>query len=495
MSWTRKLLPRSLRSRLILSFGILIFLTLFLAGSTTVLLLRDERAETARERVGRLAEPVALRSVFLEASGATAAEIETVLYEEYGGEGVRILIVDANATVVRDTGETLQGTTIAQLSDQGLRARPLETLRFRVQRLQTEPGNLLLFTSPEGIFATVPGLRGAFVPRYRAVVAIDASELSQAWRELLPRFFLAGGVSFFASVLAASLLARSITQPLRRMTTATEEMARGRYDQQIPAHGSDEVGRLATSFNEMARQVGRSHRTLREFIANVSHELKTPLTSVQGFSQAMVDGSVQSPAEFAESGRIINEEAVRMRALVDDLLYLSQVEAGEVQLQRERLSADALLRTTRARFERRAAQTNVALDVESALTPPIEADPRRLEQALSNIVENAVRHTPADGKVTLAATAANGSVALSVHNTGSLIPPAALPRIFDRFFQVDPARAQVDGSTGLGLAITREIVEAHGGTVVVTSSEADGTRFVITLPAAGPPPASTEAEQ
>ncbi len=106
-----------------------------------------------------------------------------------------------------------------------------------------------------------------------------------------------------------------------------------------------------------------------------------------------------------------------------------------------------------------------------------------------------MRHTPADGKVTLAATAANGSVALSVHNTGSLIPPAALPRIFDRFFQVDPARAQVDGSTGLGLAITREIVEAHGGTVVATSSEADGTRFVISLPAAGPLPASTEAEQ
>ena len=105
-----------------------------------------------------------------------------------------------------------------------------------------------------------------------------------------------------------------------------------------------------------------------------------------------------------------------------------------------------------------------------------------------------MRHTPADGKVTLAATAANGSVALSVHNTGSLIPPA-LPRIFDRFFQVDPARAQVDGSTGLGLAITREIVEAHGGTVVATSSEADGTRFVISLPAAGPLPASTEAEQ
>ena len=232
MSWTRNLLPRSLRARLILSFGVLIFLALFLAGSTTVLLLREEQENTARERVGRLAEPVALRAVFLEASGASAAQIQDVLSREYGEEGIRILLVDGDSTVVEDTSETLRGTTIAQLNQQGVRTRPLGALRFSMQRLHRE--NLLLFTSPEGILAALPGVPAAFVPRFRAIVAVDESDVSQAWRDLVPRFLIAGGVSFLASVVAAGLLARSITQPLRRMTTASEEMARGRYDQQIP---------------------------------------------------------------------------------------------------------------------------------------------------------------------------------------------------------------------------------------------------------------------
>jgi signal transduction histidine kinase len=115
-------------------------------------------------------------------------------------------------------------------------------------------------------------------------------------------------------------------------------------------------------------------------------------------------------------------------------------------------------------------------------TPLIESDPRRIEQALANIVDNAVRHTPAGGRVTLRSFAQNGHVELSVHNTGSVIPAAALPRIFERFFQVDPAGARAEGNTGLGLAITREIVEAHGGRVEAQSSESEGTRFTITLP-------------
>jgi two-component system sensor histidine kinase BaeS len=259
-------------------------------------------------------------------------------------------------------------------------------------------------------------------------------------------------------------------------------MARGRYDQQIPAYGGEEVGRLAQAFNHMAQQVGRSHRTLRDFLANVSHELKTPLTSIQGFSQAMVDGSLQRPEDFTDAGRIINQEAVRMRGLVDDLLYLSQVEAGQVVLHFDRLSPNELLQETLARFHRRAVQSDVRLLIQTGETPAISADPRRLEQALANIVDNAVRHTPAGGSVTLRSAASNGHVELSVHNTGSVIPPEALPRLFDRFFQVDPARARVDGNSGLGLAITREIVEAHGGDVAVTSSAEAGTEFVITLP-------------
>jgi signal transduction histidine kinase len=232
----------------------------------------------------------------------------------------------------------------------------------------------------------------------------------------------------------------------------------------------------------MSRQVSNSHKTLRDFLANVSHELKTPLTSVQGFSQAMTDGTLSSPEQYSEAGRIINDEAVRMRGLVDDLLYLSQVEQGEFSVQLDTLSPEELIKATRERFERRASQSGVTLAVDARETPPIQADERRLEQALANIVDNAVRHTPSGGTVTLASAAENGHVKLSVHNTGSVIPAEAMPHVFERFFQADPSGARADANTGLGLAITKEIVDAHGGRVDVESSAEDGTRFTITLP-------------
>jgi two-component system OmpR family sensor kinase/two-component system sensor histidine kinase BaeS len=454
--------------------------SLFAAGTATVYLLKEGNERAARERVGLLAEPVALNAALLEARGASAAQIQETLEEMYG---VRILIVDRDATVVGDTGQTLRGQQIAALQRQGVPARNLDD-RFRVQRYRYGPENLLIFsgnTGPE-VGLLVPG--GVALPRFQAVVAVDESAVRQAWQKLLPRLFMAGGLSFLASVVVASLLARSISRPLRQITAASEEIARGRYDQQIPSYGGEEVGRLARAFNDMALQVSRSHRTLRDFIANASHELKTPLTSIQGFSQAMVDGTLSTRDDFAEAGKIINEEAVRMRGLVDDLLYLSQAEAGQVVLHPDRVDPLELMTETRERFRRKAERAAVRLVLEGAETPDVKADPRRLEQVLANIVDNALRHTPAGGTVSMSSSTDNGHVSLAVHNTGSFIAPDVIPRVFDRFFQVDPVRSRADGNTGLGLAISKEIVEAHGGNISVKSSETGGTEFVIILPAA-----------
>ena len=172
-----------------------------------------------------------------------------------------------------------------------------------------------------------------------------------------------------------------------------------------------------------------------------------------------------------------------MRGLVDEVLYLSQVEAGEFVMQFDRISPSELLQATRERFQRRADQTLVRLDLQNDLTPPVQADARRLEQALANLVDNALRHTPSGGKVTLSSGLSEGKVRLSVHNTGSYLQPtAALARIFERFYQATPDRARANGNTGLGLAITKGIVEAHGGTITVTSAPESGTEFTISLP-------------
>ncbi len=477
MSWTARLLPQSLRLRLILSFGVLIFLTVSLTGVATVYLLKDQQEQNAREKVGLLSEPVALSEGYMELSGLnTVPQLEQALANQY--PGLRILLTDRRGQVVGDTNGSLKGQTIAQVADADKNPQ-LNGSGYIMQSWSSGPDqDLLVFiATPRGI------LPAGLNPQYRTVVAVQASDVRQAWHDLIPRLFLAGAIASFLGVIAAGLLARSISRPMRQMTLASEEMAHGNYEQQLPDYGSGEVGRLARAFNEMARQVSRSHRTLRDFLANVSHELKTPLTSVQGFSQAMTDGSLQRPEDYAEAGRIINDEAVRMRGLVDDLLYLSQVERGEFTMQMDEIAPNELLDATLERFGRRASQAGVNLSAEPEETPQITADGRRLEQALANIVDNAVRHTPSGGTVTLKSAAENGHVTLSVHNTGSVIPPEALPHIFERFYQADPAGARADANTGLGLAITNEIVKAHGGVVEAHSSAEDGTEFVITLPA------------
>ncbi len=201
----------------------------------------------------------------------------------------------------------------------------------------------------------------------------------------------------------------------------------------------------------------------------------------------MAEGAIEDPADMAESSRIINEEAQRMRALVDDLLYLSQIEAGQVTLQPEPLELDNLLQACVERFQRRAQEKDLQIKSDVPALPQVQGDVRRLERVFSNLLDNAIRHTPRDGTITIAAHAVNGNVRVGVHNTGSFIPPEHLPHVCERFYQVHDSTDE-EGHTGLGLAIASEVVHAHGGTIAAQSSQRDGTEFTVTLPLTSAPP-------
>jgi signal transduction histidine kinase len=248
----------------------------------------------------------------------------------------------------------------------------------------------------------------------------------------------------------------------------------------------------------MMREVARSQRTLRDFVANVSHDLRTPLTSIQGFSQAMVDGALRTPDDFADAGRVINEEAERMRRLVEDLLALSKIESGQVKLDFEPAELEILAHQAAERVERRAEEGGVNLALTIDETPMVRADSRWVERAVDNLIDNALKHTPAGGTITLATgimTVPPGAQVLSpvgrrtggfgyiaVHNTGSFIPPSDQSRVFERFYQLDKARSASGSGSGLGLAIAQEIIQAHGGWIHVQSSRAGGTEFSVLLP-------------
>lgn len=307
-----------------------------------------------------------------------------------------------------------------------------------------------------------------------------------------------GLTSLFGIILGAGLTALliwlllavystfSLFRPLLRVTEATARMARGDYNVRVKTRGTNEISRLSRSFNEMAEQVQRTNQVLRDFLANVSHDLRTPLTMIAGFSQAIVDGTVRS-ADVEESAAIVHDEALKMQRMVDDLLQLTRLESGLLTLDKHPTKVRPFAQSVidrAARAHDMDEGPTLVNDVPSRL-PAIDVDATQMERALSNLVHNAIQYTPPDGMVTITGRAVQpGLVEIGVSDTGPGIPSQDLPRIFERFYRSDKSRERLHGHSGLGLAIVREIVEAHGGTVSAESEPGRGSTFRIRVPAA-----------
>ena len=480
---------RGLRLRLLLGFGLVLALGLVLAGFASMLLLRDREAAAAEERIGRLVEPLAgvhREMQFVGWSGHLIAE----RLEAYASLfGVRVFLVDGARRVVfdSDAGDSLVGELLAAPGGEGA-----DGAMFVSDRIRHGGRDLFVFASGGDPGAAVTRLLPASAQSL--VVAVPAGDVTEAWAQLLPRLLIAGGSAALVAVVASAWLSARITRPIAEMTRASQAMARGEYGQRIEVRGRDEVADLARAFNQMAQQVDRSSRSMRQLIADVSHELKTPLTSIQGFSQALADGVAQDEAEARRAAGVVREEAERMRALVDDLLYLSRIESGELRLAAGPVDLDALAAAAARRFRYQAEQAGVALRLEAG-GAAVSGDGRRLEQVLANLLDNALRFAPAGSEVSVRTRREDGGgAAVVVHNGGEPIPAADLPHIFDRFYQADRARAG-GGHSGLGLAIAGELAQAHGGTIGVRSSAAEGTAFTVRLPASIPPDANARTKE
>jgi signal transduction histidine kinase len=259
-------------------------------------------------------------------------------------------------------------------------------------------------------------------------------------------------------------------------------MASGELEQAVPVNSVDEIGELAAAFNQMSRAVSRANSARRQMTADVAHELRTPLTVIAGYVEAMRDGVL---APTPERLSVIYSEMEHLQHLVGDLRTLSQADAGELKLSLQPLDPAEVLQQTSAAFAHQAAQKGVRLELllDSGL-PRVLADETRLDQVLDNLLSNALRHTPSGGRVVLAASATGGRVRLAVQDTGPGIAPEALPYIFDRFYRADGSRSEETGQSGLGLAIAKALVEAHGGTISVEAAVGQGTTFGIELRAA-----------
>ena len=313
-----------------------------------------------------------------------------------------------------------------------------------------------------------------------AVVASHARDhfLAIARRSLLLGVLIGAVVA----VVLALLLARGLARPIRAVSAAAEELARGRHPPRVRVHGGVELGQLATRFNEMASSLADLEALRRELVVTVSHELRTPLTSIQGYLQGMREGVF--PRE-EQTLRLIEEEADRLERLVEDLSELSRAEADAAGLQREETDIRALIDETIDKLAPQFGARSIEPTVCGATELRLPVDRARLQQVLINVLDNALRYTPPGGSIEVQLVRGADGCAILVRDSGPGIDPEHLPRVFERFYRAEPSRSRASGGIGVGLTIAQQLIERHGGRIAIESTPGEGTTVRLWLPAQG----------
>ncbi|MCU0520158.1 MAG: ATP-binding protein [Anaerolineae bacterium] len=301
----------------------------------------------------------------------------------------------------------------------------------------------------------------AFLGRIRAAIVLSAISAAAA------------------ALVVGGLLARTLMNPIRALTDATQAIARGELGRQVEVRNRDELGDLAAAFNQMSRDLDHTTQLRRQMMADIAHDLRTPLSVLMGYTEALTDGKLRgSPETFS----VMHQEARHLDHLINDLRLLSLADAGELALNRVPTSPAVLLQQAEGAYRIEANSRGVALRVEvDGDLPQVSVDQDRMAQIFGNLLTNAIRHTPEGGSIILRARQGRGRVVFSVEDTGTGIAEADLPYVFERFYRGDPARQQNADESGLGLAIVKSLVEAHGGTVAIASAPGSGTTFTIDL--------------
>ncbi len=366
--------------------------------------------------------------------------------------GTRIILAVGNGTVMGDSARELIGTNYTDPSKS-----PIE-LTWN----QEVVGRAYIIPDPDAEEYVAP-----FV---RLSASINRSLL------------LGGSVAIGIGLLLTFILSRRMMSPIGALAEVARRLGRGDLSQRVHLQAEGEIASLAQAFNSMADDLEYAEQLRRNMVADVAHELRTPLSNIQGYLEAIRDGMVEPDAAAIRS---LSEETALLSRLVNELQELSLAEAGELKLVFQTEDIAGLIRQAAASWQLQltAGEISVSLEVPDDL-PPVNIDWQRVNEVLHNILENAVAHTCKGGTIKIAASQKGKWVELSVSDTGEGIPAEDLPRIFERFYRVDKSRARATGGSGLGLTIARRLVEAHGGTIVVQSKLGEGTRFSFTLPIA-----------
>ena len=318
-----------------------------------------------------------------------------------------------------------------------------------------------------------------------AYVAAETSDITELWQAFISIFFFTAVVVLCVAFITSSITSLRLTNPLKEIAETARKFGHGEYEVRVQGYEKrkDEVGELAEAFNAMADSIAKSEARRSEFVANISHELKTPLTSIKGFTDMLASGMVASPEDQKRFITMIGVEVDRLIDLINDILKLSELESVTIPQSEERSDVLTIARDTAAFLTPTAKAAEVTLSVDGG--PATVAVPQgRLKELLLNLVGNGIKYNEPGGTVHTAVSVRDGQAVIAVSDTGIGIPPEAQSRVFERFYRVDKGRARKNGGTGLGLAIVKHIVQLYGGTLTLESAVGKGSTFTVTLPLA-----------
>jgi signal transduction histidine kinase len=452
----------SLRFRLLISFLAVILITVgtvsFFVARSSWDQIRAYEEQTNSVRENRAAS---LISSYYTANGNWDG-IQDLVATLAAMEQRRIIITDANNIVIADSENNLLGKEYHQ-NEEGIqlykRSFGMPPMFGQMgQQGQINPANLIatLYVSP--LVSTVTSL-------------IRSINIFLLWGTLLA-VVIALIITFFIS--------RRITSPIQALTKSARRLGKGDFSQRVNIKSKDEVGELAQTFNLMAGNLEHTEKLRRNMVADVAHELRTPLSNVSGYLEAIRDDVVKPDKATIAS---LSEEVALLTRLVDDLQELTLADAGELKLVRQPEDIAQLIAQSVTVIQPKidCKGLTISTEVQNNL-PPVNIDYYRIGQVLRNLLENAYKHTSGGGKITVTARLENDLVKVSVADTGEGIPAEDLPNMFERFYRVDKSRARAGGGSGLGLTIVKRLVEAHGGSVAVESTLGKGSSFTFTLP-------------
>lgn len=463
----------SLNARLWLTYAIIILLILSILGlGIFVYIVRNPIID--RKAMQKLDVSLSLIQRQLKNRNLNIQQDEEFFTRISDSLSIRLLLIDSERNVYLDT-EPENAAIMWQDNDQ---------VPSPQGRINDREGKTWLYVSwkiPKGDYLMLT------LPRQGGIQLLRSAQLRQTLRDdFLPTFFRTGMIAFALAIIFAIWMGRWIATPLKQIEAASRAVSSGEF-QEIPPQGPDEVKALVGAYNEMVIRVQSTQQSQRDFVANVSHELKTPLTSIQGFSQAILDGTVDSGDSLQKAANIIKTEADRMYRLVVDLLDLARFDAGTITLERKALEIKPILTHAVNQLIPQAAQGQVHLTLNVEPMPTCVGDEDRLAQVFTNLIDNAIKHTQPDGIVQVNAWSERGNALIQIQDSGDGIEEEHLRRIFERFYKVDKSRKK-DGEpgTGLGLAIAQQIVQAHGGKITVTSTPGIGSVFELFIPVVKP---------